>query len=93
MKMDHHCPWTGNCIGLLNHKKFWLFLFYSSIGLLGMGIFLTQKETGDYCNTMMTSFVVAASTMLLLAIHTLLIINHWSTLEQAALYNNNIFKH
>ncbi|PVZ98199.1 hypothetical protein BB558_005789 [Smittium angustum] len=25
-KMDHHCPWTYNCVGLENHKSFVIFL-------------------------------------------------------------------
>jgi len=33
LKMDHHCKWTGNCVGYFNHKYFCLFLFYASIGL------------------------------------------------------------
>jgi len=29
LKMDHHCPWIMNCIGLRNHKFFFLSVVYA----------------------------------------------------------------
>jgi len=32
--MDHHCPFVDNCIGYNNHKLFWNFLLYVSLGCI-----------------------------------------------------------
>jgi len=31
LRMDHHCLWINNCVGIKNHIKFYFFLFTSVI--------------------------------------------------------------
>ncbi|CAF92820.1 unnamed protein product, partial [Tetraodon nigroviridis] len=32
LKMDHHCPWLNNCVGHFNHRYFFSFCVYMTLG-------------------------------------------------------------
>ncbi|CAG5118143.1 unnamed protein product [Candidula unifasciata] len=38
LKMDHHCPWLNNCVGLYNHRYFFQFICYMWLGTLYVSI-------------------------------------------------------
>ncbi|KAL9893652.1 palmitoyltransferase ZDHHC16 [Glossina fuscipes fuscipes] len=39
LKMDHHCPWLNNCVGYGNHRYFFLYMLYTTMGSLFLVVF------------------------------------------------------
>ncbi|XP_061914103.1 palmitoyltransferase ZDHHC16A isoform X1 [Entelurus aequoreus] len=50
LKMDHHCPWLNTCVGHSNHRYFFSFCFFMSLGCVycsvsGRNLFIDAYHT------------------------------------------------
>ena len=56
-KMDHHCPWTNNCVSHTTFPHFVRFLLYTTLGLSLLQSFLFTRLSHLWSNLDMPSYL------------------------------------
>ncbi|KAK4164237.1 Palmitoyltransferase PFA4 [Cladorrhinum sp. PSN259] len=56
-KMDHHCPWTGNCVSLQSFPYFIRFLIYTVIALLYFAYLLSIRIRSIWSSRHLPSYL------------------------------------
>lgn len=86
IKMDHHCPWLNNCVGIGNHKLFLQFLFWVNLMscyslVLNIARYVNCVNVGLTCGTVLDhtlSLLVLLESILFALFTVCMMCDQWS---------------
>ncbi|KAJ5334576.1 hypothetical protein N7452_006979 [Penicillium brevicompactum] len=76
--MDHHCPWTSNCVSHFTLPHFMRFLFYATVGMSYLETLLWQRASFVWKNSHLPSYM-GPTIGQLIHLFILLVVNGFTT--------------
>lgn len=80
LRMDHHCPWTNNCIGYYNLPHFMRFLFWILASIMFGCCYFSAKLYSIYKMRNLPSYLISSTALSVYIVNTLLISFVWLTI-------------
>ena len=89
IKMDHHCPWLNNCVGIGNHKLFLQFLFWINVMscyslVLNITRYVNCVNAGLACGSILDhtmSLLVLLESILFALFTVCMMVDQWSVVS------------
>ncbi|KAK2682576.1 Palmitoyltransferase, DHHC domain [Fusarium oxysporum f. sp. vasinfectum] len=87
--MDHHCPWTRNCVSMTTFPHFLRFLVYTNISLWMLGYFLWQRFSKIWEHRKLPAYL-GPSLSGLIGLSLIAIVNFFTTVALGIMLINTI---
>ncbi|KAI9789476.1 MAG: Palmitoyltransferase [Peltula sp. TS41687] len=89
-KMDHHCPWTANCVSHMTFPHFMRFLFYAVAAMTYLEYMLYLRGAVIWANRHLPSYLGPSATQLI-HLFVLTVTNSFTLFAVAAMFARSIW--